>query len=81
MKHYLGICLVLVTVAVICFLAVRSCTSAVDLTVDHVRDAFQKVLNVQPQVTMNQQVILTQTAPIAELAVVTKEGAGLTRSQ
>jgi hypothetical protein len=28
---------------------------------------------VQPQVTVNQRVVLTQTAPIAELAVVTKE--------
>jgi len=73
MKHYLGICLVLVTIAVLCFLALRSCTSAVDDTVDHVRDAFNQVLHVQPQVTVNQRVVLTQTAPIAELAVVTKE--------
>jgi hypothetical protein len=73
MKHYLGICLVLVTVAVLGFLALRSCTSAVDRTVDHVRDAFSQVLHVQPQVTVDQRVILTQTAPIAELAVVTKE--------
>jgi hypothetical protein len=73
MKHYFGICLVLVTVAAICFLAVRSCTSAVDETVNHVRDAFAQVLNLQPQVTLNQRVLLTQTAPIAELAVVQKE--------
>jgi hypothetical protein len=31
------------------------------------------VLRVQPEVTINQRVILSQTAPIAELAVVTKE--------
>jgi len=73
MKHYLGLCLILVTVAVIGLLAVRSCTQAVDRTVDHVRDAFAEVLRVQPQVTINQRVVLTQTAPIAELAVVTKE--------
>jgi hypothetical protein len=73
MKHYLGICLVLVTIAVLCFLALRSCTSAVDQTVDHVRDAFNQVLHVQPQVIIDQRVVLTQTAPIAELAVVTKE--------
>jgi len=73
MKHYLGICLVLLTVAGICLAAVHSCTSAVNETVDHVRDAFGKVLSVQPRVMVNQRVILTQTAPIAELAVVSKE--------
>ena len=73
MKHYIGISLVLLTVAGICLFAVHSCTSAVNATVDHVRDAFSKVLSVQPQVTVNQRVVLTQTAPIAELAVVTKE--------
>jgi hypothetical protein len=75
MKHYLGICLVLLTIAGISLFAVHSCTSAVNDTVDHVRDAFSKVLNVQPQVTVNQRVVLTQTAPIAEFAVVTKEEA------
>lgn len=73
MKHYLGICLVLITLAVIGLFAVRSCAQSVDRTVDHVRDAFNQVLHLQPQVTINQSVILTQTAPIAELAVVTKE--------
>jgi hypothetical protein len=73
MKHYLGISLVLVTLAAIAWFALRSCTAAVDHTVDSVRDAFVSVLRVQPQVTINQRVVLTQTAPIAELAVVTKE--------
>jgi hypothetical protein len=73
MKHYLGISLVLVTLAGIAWFALHSCTAAVDRTVDHVRDAFAQVLRVQPQVTVNQRVWLTQTAPIAELAVVTKE--------
>ena len=73
MKHYVGICLVLVTLALIGFFALRSCTAAVDHSVDHVRDAFAQVFNLQPQVTINQRVVLTQTAPIAELAVVTKE--------
>ena len=73
MKHYLGICLVLLTIAGISLFALHSCTSSVDRTVDHVIDAFGKVLSVQPQVTVNQRVILTQTAPIAELAVVSKE--------
>ena len=73
MKHYLGISLVLATLAAIAWFALRSCTAAVDHTVDTVRDAFVSVLRVQPQVTINQRVVLTQTAPIAELAVVTKE--------
>ena len=73
MKHYLGICLVLVTVAAIGFFALHSCTAAVDHTIGSVRDAFNEVLKVQPQVTIDQRVVLTQTAPIAELAVVTKE--------
>jgi Protein of unknown function (DUF4230) len=73
MKHYLGICLVLLTIAAIALFALHSCTSAVGQSIDHVRDAFSQVLHLQPQVTVNQHVVLTQTAPIAELAVVTKE--------
>jgi hypothetical protein len=73
MKHYLGICLVLVTLAGIAWFALRSCAEAVDRTADHVRDAFASVLQVRPQVTVDQRVVLAQTAPIAELAVVTKE--------
>jgi hypothetical protein len=73
MKHYVGICLVLITLTGITLWAVHSCTSAVDQSIDHVRDAFIQVLRLQPQVTVNQRVILAQTAPLAELAVVTKE--------
>jgi len=73
MKHYLGICLVLVTMAAIGLFALHSCAAAADHTIDRVRDAFSQVLHVQPEVTVNQRVVLTQTAPIAELAVVTKE--------
>ena len=73
MKHYLGICLILIVMAAIGFFALRSCTSAVGESIDHVRDAFNQVLRLQPEVTVNQRVVLTQTAPIAELAVVTKE--------
>ncbi len=73
MKHYLGICLVLVTLAGIAWLTLRSCTNAVDHTVDSVRDAFVSVLRVQPQISINQRVVMTQTSPIAELAVVTKQ--------
>jgi hypothetical protein len=73
MKHYLGICLVLVTVAAIGLFALHRCTAAVDRTIDHVRDTFDEVLHVRPEITVNQRVVLTQTAPIAELAVVTRE--------
>jgi hypothetical protein len=73
MKHYLGICFLLVTMAGIGLFAVHSCMATVDHTIDHVRDAFNEVLKMQPEVTVNQRVVLTQTAPIAELAVVTKE--------
>ena len=73
MKHYLGICLVLLTVAGICLFVIHSCTSAASDTINHVCDAFSQVMRVQPRVSVNQRVVLTQTAPIAELAVVTKE--------
>jgi hypothetical protein len=73
MKHYLGICLVLITLAGIVLFGVRSCVSSVDETVDRVRDAFGQVLRVQPQVTVNHRVLYAQTAPIAELAVVVKD--------
>jgi hypothetical protein len=73
MKHYLGICLILLTLAGIIFFALHSCAVAADRTIESVRDAFSQVLRVQPQVTINQRVVLTQTSPIAELAVVTKE--------
>ena len=59
--------------AAIGFFALHSCTPAVDHTIDHVATPSAEVLHVQPQVTVNQRVVLTQTAPIAELAVVTKE--------
>jgi hypothetical protein len=73
MKHYLGICLVLVTLAALVLFALHTCTAAVDETATNVASAFASVLKVQPQVTINERVVLTQTEPIAELAVVTKE--------
>lgn len=73
MKHYLGICLILITLTGIAWFALRSCTAAVDHTIGNLRDAFAQVLRVEPQITVKQRVVLTQTAPIAELAVVTKE--------
>ena len=73
MKHYLGICLVLLTVAAIALFVMHSCTTAIDQGLGTVTAAFAKELSIQPQVSINQRVVLTQTAPIAELAVVTKE--------
>ncbi len=73
MKHYLGICLVLITVAALTLLVINRCTDATARAVTQVRDAFASVLQVQPQITVNTRVVQTQTAPIAELAVVTRE--------
>ena len=73
MKHYVGISLVLLTLAAIALFTLHMCSSAVNDTVNHVAAAFSQVLNVQPQVKIDERVIMTQTAPIAELAVVTRE--------
>jgi hypothetical protein len=73
MKHYVGICLILVTLALLTLLVMNRCTHAATDAVQQVRDAFAAVLQVQPKITLNERVVQTQTAPIAELAVVTKE--------
>jgi hypothetical protein len=73
MKHYLGICLVLVTLALLTLLVIDRCTDSAERAVDRVRDAFAAVLQVQPKITIDERVVQTQTAPIAELAVVTRE--------
>ena len=49
MRHYVGICLVLVTIALLTLLVINRCTSAAGSAVDHVRDAFASVLQVQPK--------------------------------
>ena len=73
MKHYVGVCLILVTIAVLTLVVINRCTAAAGSAVDRVRDAFAAVLQVQPKITINSRVIQSQTAPIAELAVVTRE--------
>jgi hypothetical protein len=73
MKHYLGICLVLVTIGAVALLGLYSCDVWANRTLTHVQDAFAQVFQVRPQVTVNERVVLTQTSPIAELAVVSKE--------
>lgn len=73
MKPYLGICLLLVTLAAIAYFAVYEVVHAADAAVEGVKQMFTSVLQVQPQISVNKRVVMTQTAPIAELAVVEKE--------
>ena len=73
MKHYVGICLVLITGALLTLFVIDRCTYSAERAVDRVRDAFAAVLQVQPKITINEHIVQTQTAPIAELAVVTRE--------
>jgi hypothetical protein len=73
MKHYAGICLILITVALLTLLVINRCTDAAGRAVAQVRDAFASVLQVQPKITIDERVVQTQTAPIAELAVVRNE--------
>jgi hypothetical protein len=73
MKHYIGICLILVTIALLTLLVINRCTHAATDAVAQVRAAFASVLQVQPKITINERIVQTQTAPIAELAVVTKQ--------
>ncbi|PAW77634.1 MAG: hypothetical protein B9S32_10155 [Verrucomicrobia bacterium Tous-C9LFEB] len=73
MKHYLGICLILLTAAAIALFFIRRCENAVARTASSISKTFLSALSVQPQVSVNQTVILSQTSPIAELAIVSKE--------
>jgi Protein of unknown function (DUF4230) len=73
MKPYLGICLVLITLAAVVLFTMARCATLADRTISHVQDAFNQVFKMQPKITINQRVVLSQTAPIAELAVVSKE--------
>lgn len=73
MKHYLGICLVLLTLAAITLFFIRRCENTVARTAAGISKTFLSALSVQPQIRVNQTVILSQTAPIAELAIVSKE--------
>jgi len=75
LKHYIGACLFILTLAVIALAAylVTSCTSTVEQSLASVRNAFTHVLNMQPTITVNQQIVVTQTEPISELAVVTND--------
>lgn len=73
MKHYLGICLVLLTLAGIVLFAVNRCENAAVRTAASIARTFQTVLQMKPEIRINQTVITTQTSPIAELAVVSKE--------
>lgn len=73
MKHYLGISLVLLTLAAILLFVLRRCEDAVARTAAGVSRTFLTALQVQPEIRVNQVIIHSQTAPIAELAIVSKE--------
>jgi len=42
-------------------------------TIGSIRDAFVQVLQLTPQISVNNKIIVSQTVPIAELALVSKE--------
>ena len=73
MKHYLGISLVLVVLAAIAAFFIAQCRHSVHDTAAVLRDAVASALRVQPEVRINHTVIYGQTAPVAELAVVSQE--------
>lgn len=73
MKHYLGICLVLLTLTGILLFLVRHCENAAIHTASAVTKTFQSVFQLTPEIRVNQTIISTQTAPIAELAIVSKD--------
>jgi hypothetical protein len=73
MKHYLGLCLVLVTLAAVAMTLLKRCENTAARSVSAITRTFQSVLQVQPEIRINQTVITTQTAPIAELAIVSKD--------
>lgn len=73
MKHYIGISLVLVVLAAIALFFMAECRRSVQTAADSVRDAVASALRVQPEVRINQRVIYGQTAPVAELAVLSQE--------
>jgi hypothetical protein len=72
-KHYLGLCLVLATIAAIVLLGLHECAAESRATVASVRDAFVSVFHVQPEIRVHEETIMTQTAPIAELAVAQRD--------
>ncbi len=55
MKHYLGVCLILVTLAALVLFVLHGCASLADRTVRDVRSAFAEVFQVRPQITVNQR--------------------------
>jgi len=73
----LGVCLVILTLAGAGVWLIRSCAretrQAVNDTIGNIKEAFVEVLQLTPRISVNNQVIVNQTSPIAELAVVSKE--------
>ncbi len=73
MKHYVGIAFLIVVVAFIALFFLRECEQSTSRTLARVNKTFSSVLRLQPEVRINQTVVYSQTSPLAELAVVTKE--------
>src|SRR5437868_13886229 len=73
MKPYLGISLVLLVAALALILVMRQCEQSTRRQLAAIKNSIAEVLKVQPEVRINQKIIYTQTSPIAELAIVTKE--------
>lgn len=73
MKHYIGISLVLVALAVSLIVVMQHCENTAARAAVGVAQAFAGAFHMQPEIRINQTILTTQTAPIAELAVVSKE--------
>ncbi len=66
--------LALVAVAVVgTFTLMRGCERSVERAAAAVSRVFSEALSVRPQLVVNARTIYTQTSPVAELAVVTKD--------
>jgi hypothetical protein len=66
---YLAPSFFVITLTLCAILLLRECVSSSQRTLNSVAGAINQVFSVQPQVTINSQVIQTQTEKIAELAL------------
>jgi hypothetical protein len=72
-KHYLGASLVFLTLTLCVILLFRSCVATGEESVRAVADSIHAVFKVTPEITINSQVIQTQTQPIEEMAVAQRD--------
>lgn len=73
MKHYIGLSLVLAVAVALLLVVMQHCEHVASRAAVNVSRAFIEALHVQPEIRINQTILTTQTAPIAELAIVSKE--------